>query len=112
MRLAVESGLAAYSNTTGALGECSSGRCNISTWGEYGIIRRYTTIHCGAGAATAACEIDRPPMFPELVSVEDLHAGISPSSAAGDYSDVMINSPYGAIPWTEVSRFNDGLISL
>jgi hypothetical protein len=39
--------------------------------------------------------------------LEDLHAGISPSSAAGDYSDVIVNSPYGAIPWTEVSRFND-----
>jgi len=39
--------------------------------------------------------------------LEDLHAGISPSSAAGDYSDVQVVSPYGAIPWPEVSRFND-----
>ena len=39
--------------------------------------------------------------------LEDLHAGVSPSSAAGDYSDVQVNSPYGAIPWTEVSRLND-----
>ena len=39
--------------------------------------------------------------------LEDLHAGISPSSAAGDYSDVLVNSPYGAIPWPQVSRFND-----
>lgn len=39
--------------------------------------------------------------------LEDLHAGISPSSAAGDYSDVQVISPYGAIPWPEVSRFND-----
>lgn len=39
--------------------------------------------------------------------LEDLHAGISPSSAIGDYSDVQVSSPYGTIPWAEVSRFND-----
>jgi hypothetical protein len=39
--------------------------------------------------------------------LEDLHAGISPSSAAGDYSDVTVSSPYGVIPWNNVSRFND-----
>ncbi len=39
--------------------------------------------------------------------LEDLHAGISPSSAAGDYSDVSVTSPYGVIPWTRVSRIND-----
>jgi len=30
--------------------------------------------------------------------LEDLHAGISPSSASGDYSDVTVSSPYGVIP--------------
>jgi hypothetical protein len=39
--------------------------------------------------------------------LEDLHAGISPSSASGDCSDVIVSSPYGAIPWTKVSRLND-----
>jgi hypothetical protein len=39
--------------------------------------------------------------------LEDLHAGISPSSAAGDYSDVVVNSPYGSIPWPQVSRLTD-----
>ena len=39
--------------------------------------------------------------------LEDLHAGISPSSAAGDYSDVTVSSPYGVIPWPKVSRLND-----
>src|SRR3954464_1074420 len=39
--------------------------------------------------------------------LEDLHAGISPDSAAGDYSDILVNSPYGAIPWPQVSRLND-----
>jgi hypothetical protein len=28
--------------------------------------------------------------------LEDLHAGISPDSAAGDCSDVLVNGPYGA----------------
>jgi len=40
-------------------------------------------------------------------ALEDLHAGISPSSAAGDYSDVVVNSPYGPIPWPQISRLND-----
>ena len=39
--------------------------------------------------------------------LEDLHAGTSPSSAAGDYSDVTVSSPYGVIPWPKVSRLND-----
>jgi len=39
--------------------------------------------------------------------LEDLHAGISPSSATGDYSDVTVSSPYGVIPWPKVSRLND-----
>jgi len=39
--------------------------------------------------------------------LEDLHSGISPSSATGDYSDVMVTSSYGAIPWPKVSRLND-----
>ena len=39
--------------------------------------------------------------------LEDLHAGLSPSSACGDYSDVSVSSPYGVIPWPKVSRLND-----
>jgi hypothetical protein len=39
--------------------------------------------------------------------LEDLHAGISPSSASGDYSDVTVSSPCGVIPWPRVSRLND-----
>ena len=39
--------------------------------------------------------------------LEDLHAGIAPSSATGDYADVMVTSPFGSIPWPRVSRFND-----
>jgi hypothetical protein len=39
--------------------------------------------------------------------LENLHAGLSPSSKTGDFSDVKVVSPYGEIPWTRVSRFND-----
>ena len=39
--------------------------------------------------------------------LEDLHAGRSPRSAAGDYSDVVVLTPDGEIPWTEVSRISD-----
>lgn len=39
--------------------------------------------------------------------LEDLHAGTSPSSASGDYSDVSVSSPFGVIPWPELSRLND-----
>jgi hypothetical protein len=39
--------------------------------------------------------------------LEDLHAGKGPSSKAGDYSDVKVVTPYGEIPWQELSRFND-----
>jgi len=40
-------------------------------------------------------------------ALEDLHAGKVPDTAAGDYSDVVVRTPYGEIPWTELSRFND-----
>jgi hypothetical protein len=40
-------------------------------------------------------------------AVEDLHAGIFPSSEAGDYSDVKVVTPFGEIPWTRLSRISD-----
>jgi len=39
--------------------------------------------------------------------IEDYHSGTSPSSKTGDYSDVKVVTPYGEIPWREVSRIND-----
>jgi hypothetical protein len=39
--------------------------------------------------------------------LEDLHAGTAPSSKTGDYSDVVIRTPFGEIPWCELSRFDD-----
>jgi hypothetical protein len=39
--------------------------------------------------------------------LEDLHAGIAPCSKTGDYSDVVVKTPFGEIPWLELSRFDD-----
>jgi hypothetical protein len=39
--------------------------------------------------------------------LEDLHAGITPDSQIGDYTDVVVRSPYGEIPWPELSRLRD-----
>ena len=39
--------------------------------------------------------------------LEDLHAGVFPSSAAGDFSDVKVVTPYGEIPWNDLSRISD-----
>jgi len=40
--------------------------------------------------------------------LEDLHAGITPVSKTGDYSDVMVIDAEGReIPWTEVSHLGD-----
>jgi hypothetical protein len=39
--------------------------------------------------------------------LEDLHAGITLESQIGDYTDVVVRSPYGEIPWPNLSRLND-----
>jgi hypothetical protein len=39
--------------------------------------------------------------------LEDFHAGTYPSSKLGDYSDVKVVSPFGEIPWEDVSRLSD-----
>lgn len=40
-------------------------------------------------------------------TLEELHSGTSPSTKTGDYSDVKVVTPYGEIPWNQLSRFND-----
>ena len=40
-------------------------------------------------------------------ALEDLHAGIFPSSRTGDYSDVTVITPDGEIPWTRLGRISD-----
>lgn len=37
--------------------------------------------------------------------LKDLHAGIAPDSKTGDYSDVVVCTPFGEIPWRKLSRF-------
>lgn len=39
--------------------------------------------------------------------LEDLHAGMVPDSQCGDYSDVVIRTPSGEIPWGKLSRIDD-----
>ena len=39
--------------------------------------------------------------------LEDLHAGVTPDSKTGDYSDVKVISPHGEIPWNKLSRISD-----
>lgn len=39
--------------------------------------------------------------------LEDLHSGITPSTKTGDYSDVKVVTPYGEIPWNNLSRISD-----
>jgi hypothetical protein len=39
--------------------------------------------------------------------LEDYHAGMFPSSKAGDYSDVKVVSPFGEIAWNNLSRLDD-----
>lgn len=39
--------------------------------------------------------------------IEHLHAGRTPRTVTGDYSDVTVLTPDGAIPWREVSRITD-----
>ncbi len=39
--------------------------------------------------------------------IENYHCGIIPSSKTGDYTDVKVVTPYGEIPWNELSRIND-----
>ena len=39
--------------------------------------------------------------------LEDLHAGIYPSSQRGDYSDVKVVTPHGEISWMRLGRISD-----
>jgi len=40
-------------------------------------------------------------------ALEDFHAGITPYSQAGDYSDVVVKTPAGDIPWSKLARLSD-----
>jgi hypothetical protein len=40
-------------------------------------------------------------------NLEERHTGKSPSPKTGDYSNVKVVTPYGDIPWNELSRLNN-----
>lgn len=42
-----------------------------------------------------------------MTNIEQVHAGVTPQSRTGDYSDIRVVTPFGEIPWTEVSRISD-----
>jgi hypothetical protein len=39
--------------------------------------------------------------------LEELHTGKVPASKTGDYMDVVVHTPFGQIPWNQLSRFDD-----
>lgn len=39
--------------------------------------------------------------------IENYHAGEFPQSKTGDYSDVKVVTPFGEIPWNNLSRISD-----
>tara|TARA_R100001198_G_scaffold96668_1_gene87739 strand:- start:202 stop:579 length:378 start_codon:yes stop_codon:yes gene_type:complete len=39
--------------------------------------------------------------------IEDLHAGVFPQTASGDWSDVKVVTPFGEIAWNDLSRISD-----
>jgi hypothetical protein len=41
-------------------------------------------------------------------SIENIHAGIEPNSRSGDFSDVRVVTPSGAIQWNNLSRIREG----
>ena len=39
--------------------------------------------------------------------LEEFHSGTVPDSERGDFSDVVVKTPYGEIPWPGLSRLSD-----
>ena len=57
-------------------------------------------------------QIKRPAKYFALhcyrnTQIEDLHAGLGPRSKTGDFSDLKVVTPYGEIPWNDLSRISD-----
>ena len=55
-------------------------------------LAKYITLHC----------------FRNTDVLEDLHSGEVPISESGDYSDVKVITPDREIPWSDLSRFDNG----
>ena len=39
--------------------------------------------------------------------LEEFHPGTVPDSRSGHFSDVVVKTPYGEIPWSDLSRLSD-----
>jgi ligand-binding SRPBCC domain-containing protein len=39
--------------------------------------------------------------------IEEFHSGTIPDSKTGDFSDVVVKTPFGEIPWTSLPRLSD-----
>lgn len=39
--------------------------------------------------------------------LENLHSGSDPRTKTGDYTDVIVKTPFGDIPWRDVGRITD-----
>ena len=39
--------------------------------------------------------------------IEEFHSGTIPDSKTGDFSDVVVKTPFGEIPWSGLSRHSD-----
>ena len=45
--------------------------------------------------------------FRSCENLESIHAGVSPSTKTGDFSDVKVVTPFGEISWNQVGRISD-----
>ena len=93
-----------------------------AAWPHLTLSGNHLQDHRGAVRSTAAYILREATMNEEMAKrlalgmailcvrntcIEDLHAGIEPSSQAGDFSDVKVVTPYGEIPWNKLSRIRD-----
>ena len=93
-----------------------------AAWRHLTLSGNHLQDHRGAVRSTAAYILREATMNEEMAKrlalgmailcvrntcIEDLHAGIEPSSQAGDFSDVKVVTPYGEIPWNKLSRIRD-----
>jgi hypothetical protein len=92
----------------GGLRRCINSREDV---GEIGSLRRMLVEQI---PSTRADHRDLTRLAKALVEVcvrntgiEDLHAGIFPATASGDFSDVKVVTPFGEIPWMNLSRISD-----
>lgn len=83
-----------------------------------GMERRCCIWYIQRGAMAENILLDNPPVLKRLAKymvqqcfrntvLEDFHGGTTPGSQTGDYSNVVVKTPCGEIPWRRVSRLSD-----